>query len=485
MLVAEIDVLRALRQFNVHWESGIVSPLILRNINRRRSFAHIKKRLGDLPFELVVGPRQVGKTTLMGHLMAALIQDGVPPERILYIPADYPALELEATGSLAPVLQVYERFVLKEELSRTKSKVYFFLDEVQSLPDWGRQIKGLYDLYHPQLRLLGTGSSSAALLNPANADFPGRVDRSHIHPLKFGEVLHNASQETEALHEAARGVRKSLATVTGDAASKTKLATEFEALYRLAMRHEAAIKQQLDHYIVRGGYPATQLPASAETSFKFLENTLDTVISKDLKLYEKVRKPNMFRTFLAKLAKEHGGKFMAANYAKALDLDKETPPAWKLIAEEMFLVHQLPQMNESFNVIPGRADKAYLQDSGLRAYLSASPNLAELEANGDVGEVVEGILFDHLRRLQFNTHGTRNGAIGYWEKPEVDFIVQLPRTHLVIECKYRADPKSGSARVRGELEGRTDCIGIVATRTHFDVSGDVWLMPVWLLLLLA
>jgi predicted AAA+ superfamily ATPase len=264
-----------------------------------------------------------------------------------------------------------------------------------------------------------------------------------------------------------------------------ELAVALDSLHSEGLAHEADIKRLLDVYLVRGGYPATQLPATDQDSFRFIENTIDTILSKDLKLYEKVRKPGTFRAFLAKLAKEHGGKFVAASYAKDLGVDKETPAVWKTIAEELFLVHQLPQLNPSFAVIPGRADKAYMQDPGIRAYLSASPRIEDLEQSGVIGNVVEGVLFDHLRRLQFNTLGHRNGRIGYWEKPEVDFVVELPRAHLVIECKYRNASGSGAARLR-EVAGKGErIIALVVTRDTFDVKSNAWSVPAWLMLLIA
>jgi len=480
--VAEVDLLQALRQFNVHWETGTVSELIRRSPHVRRSFAHLRRRLPELPFELLAGPRQVGKTTLMGHLMADLLQAGTPPERILYVPLDYPSLELEMQGHLAPLIKVYERFVLKEQLGKSPDLVYIFLDEIQSLPAWGQELKALHDAYHPRVRVLATGSSSAALLNPANADLPGRVDRSHIHPLKFSEVVHNALPATEAVHEAARSVRQAFAQA--DAATRSQLAAALESLYRLAIPFEADLQRQLDVYLVRGGYPATQQPMDDQAAFRFLENAIDTVISKDLKLYERIRKPGSFRAFLAKLAKEHGGKFVSAHYAKDLQLDKETPAAWKVVAEELFLVHQLPQLNASFAVIPGRADKAYIQDPGIRAFLAAASRISDLETSGGIGHVVEGVLFDHLRRLQFNTLGNRNGRIGYWDKPELDFIVELPKTFLAIECKYRNAPGSATKRLRDVTEGR-DVIALAVTRNRFDLTGDVLEVPLWLFLLVA
>ena len=483
--MADIDIIRALRQFNVHWDGRDVSQLIRRSPHKRRSFAHLRRRLEDLPFEVVAGPRQVGKTTLMGHLMEDLVASGVPREHVAYVPVDFPPLALEMDGRLAPVIEAYERFILKEEIGRAAGKVYLFIDEVQSLANWGAELKGLYDAYHPRLRVLATGSSSAALLNAPSADFPGRIERSHIHPLKFSEVLQDSVPGTEPLVRSARAARAVLASARKDPESRTAAASRLKSLHVEASAHEADVRRVLDVYLVRGGFPAAQPPASEQDAFRFFESTIDTVLSKDLKLYEKVRKPGAFRSFLAKLAKEHGGKFVSASYAKDLGVDKETPAVWKAIAEELFLVHQLAQLNESFAVIPGRADKAYMQDAGLRAYLSASARLEDLEHSGVVGSVVEGILFDHLRRLQFNAFGHRNGRIGYWDRPEVDFLVELPGVWLAIECKYRATPSSGVTRLRETFAGDARVLPIVSTRNAFDVESDVWSLPLWLLLLVA
>lgn len=88
------------------------------------------------------------------------------------------------------------------------------------------------------------------------------------------------------------------------------------------------------------------------------------------------------------------------------------------------------------------------------------------------------------RRLQFNTLGHRNGRIGYWAKPEVDFLDELPRTFLVIECKYRNAPSSATTRLETVLQDR-DAISIAVTRNRFDVTGDVLEITLGLFLLVA
>lgn len=477
------DILRVLRHFNAHWESGEVSDLIRRSPHRRRSFAHLRDRIRDLPFEVVAGPRQVGKTTLVGHLMADLLDQGVESERVVYVAADNPTLSLEMGGRLAPVVDAYERYVLKESLPRTREKVFFFIDEIHSLPDWGAELKALYDLYNPTLRVLATGSSSAALLNPPTADLPGRVERSHIHPLKFGEAVQNLLPQTEMLHARARATRDILARCGRERSGE--VAASLQMAYDEATKYEREIQRMMDAYLVRGGYPAALAAKTGDEAFRFFENTVDTVMSMDLKLYEKVRKPGAFKVFLAKLARDHGGKFVSASYAKDLGLDKETPATWKTIVEELFIAHQLPQLNDSLSAIPGKADKAYIQDAGMRAFLSNSMDIEVLDTSGAIGTVVEAVLFDHLRRLQFNTLGHRQGRIGYWAKPEVDFIVELPRTWLAIECKYRASSRPGTNRLEALFADDHRVIPLVATRDRFDTAGPVWNVPVWLLLLLA
>lgn len=483
-MVAE-QLIRGLESFNTHWVGGPVSLLVRRSERRRRSFRHIRRRLEELPFEVIAGPRQVGKTTLLGHLIEDLIASGTPPNRILYAPLDFPPVSLELDGHLDNLVAAFERFVLQSRILDAPGRVYFLLDEIHTLPDWGAEMKGLFDAYNPNLRVVATGSSSAALLNAPSADFAGRVERSHIHPLKLSEVVENRDPSMAALLEQARNVRVVLGRVDGTPASRANAATAIEALYIAAKPASAAIERAVDDYAVRGGYPLAQPPSREDQVFRFFESTLDTVLSKDLKLYEKVRKPGAFRSFLAKMASENGGKFVSSSYATSLGLDKETPALWKVVAEELFLVHQLPQLNETFHPVVRKADKAYFQDPGIRAFLTARTRLDGLEQTGEIGEVIEGILFDHLRRFQFNILGHRGGVLGYWNKPEVDFIVQTPGGWIAVEAKYRANPRSATSRLRTEFERRPDVLKIVATRDSFDVAHDPWLLPTWLLLLVC
>jgi uncharacterized protein len=481
--MGDADLFRALAGVNTHWLTNEVSPLIKRSPHRRRSFQPLRTRLERLPFYVLAGPRQVGKTTLMGHLMEELLNSGTPREAVLYAPLDQPPVSAELGGQLEPLVACFERYVAKAPLAQRPSPAYFFLDEIHTLDDWGLQLKGLHDRYHPWLRVLATGSSSAAIFNPATADHPGRFERGLIYPLKYRECLEIQHPQLRDFAGQAKSWRDAWNRLGRDASQRNSLASVLENLHRESQPHHGNLQATLDHYFLRGGYPAAQPPATWNDALRFFEATLDAVIGNDLKTYGNVRKPGTFKIFLAKLGKEHGGKFVARSHADDLGVDKETPAGWKHIAEEVFLVHQLGQLNENLHPVPAKADKAYLQDPGIRSYLTATPDLADLETSGRIGEVAEGVLFDHLRRIQFNMHGHRNGVIGYWSKPEVDFLVQLPHAWLAIESKYRRRPRG--SHLRRLATERPDLLCIEVTRDDFDVDGAVWQMPLWMLLLMC
>lgn len=479
------ELVEALQTFNPQWREGEVSPLIKKTALRRRSFFHVRRRIESLPFEVIAGPRQVGKTTLMGHLMEDLIASGHPPRNVLYAPLDSPPVALESGGGLHPVVEAYERFVLQAPLDASPRPVFFFfLDEIHSLSDWGRELKGLHDRYHPTLRVLATGSSSAAILNPPTADLPGRVRRSRIHPLKLSETLEKAHPETADLARLARDTRATLAQAQAGPDGRAALKDALRQFHAAGVAHLFAIRMALDAYALRGGYPAAQPPAGDADVYFFFEATLDTALTKDLKLYESVRKAGAFRVFLAKLAKAHGGKFASLAHATELGVDKQTPAAWLTVAEELFLVHALPQLNDGLNVAHGKAEKVFFQDPGFRAFLRPGTRLDDLERTGEIGSVMEGILFDHLKRLQFNAFEHAGGVIGYRDRPEVDFLVQLPRCWLAIELKYRGSP-GGTKRLADLAQRRPDVLPLLVTRDRLDLESDVWQVPLWLMLLLA
>src|SRR5690606_6805602 len=94
---------------------------------------------------VLLGPRRVGKTILIRHLIADLLKRGVSPQRIAYVEMDHPLLHGQ---SLETLIRQIEEAAPDGDGTR-----YLFFDEIQSHKDWEKHLKPLVD-HRPDLRIL-------------------------------------------------------------------------------------------------------------------------------------------------------------------------------------------------------------------------------------------------------------------------------------------------------------------------------------------
>ena len=136
------------------------------------------KKISLTPFSLnfVIGPRQVGKTTGLKLLIKNLIERGVDPKEIVYVDV-----------GLIPDLA---RF--KEILFSFKKEKFIFLDEVTSLKEWHRILRGAIDagIFRNKV-IIASGSATIKLRRHAEL-FPGRKGKGktiEAMPLSFPEFV--------------------------------------------------------------------------------------------------------------------------------------------------------------------------------------------------------------------------------------------------------------------------------------------------------
>ncbi|HNV03105.1 MAG TPA: ATP-binding protein [Vicinamibacterales bacterium] len=116
--------------------------------------------------QLLVGPRQVGKTTLLLRLADALGPAAV------YAAADGPEASLPG---------FWDRLWARAgETARREGRAVLLLDEVHLLPDWARRLKGEWDRVRRRrlpVNIIATGSSSLRLATGSRESLAGRFER--------------------------------------------------------------------------------------------------------------------------------------------------------------------------------------------------------------------------------------------------------------------------------------------------------------------
>lgn len=135
----------------------------------------LRKRLKESSpayIQIVSGPRQIGKTTL---LMKLAKEWG---KRAVYVAADSPEASMPGWWDVL--------WVEAEQRAMT-GVCLLLIDEIQYLPSWGRMLKVKYDEMKRrriQIRVVATGSSSLRLGAGARESMAGRF----IFPTRVGMI---------------------------------------------------------------------------------------------------------------------------------------------------------------------------------------------------------------------------------------------------------------------------------------------------------
>lgn len=119
--------------------------------------------------QLLTGPRQVGKTTLLLELAAEIGASA------LYAAADAP--EAALPGYLDRL------WTRAETIAASQGTAVVLLDEAQALSDWARHLKAQWDRWRRQrirIHLIASGSSALRLASGSRETLLGRLERIHL-----------------------------------------------------------------------------------------------------------------------------------------------------------------------------------------------------------------------------------------------------------------------------------------------------------------
>lgn len=136
---------------------------------KRQLEAVILKSLATFPSVAILGPRQVGKTTL-----AKMISQKLKRE-IVY-------LDLERTSHFDNLKQNAENFLMAYE------NECVIIDEIQRLPSLFPLLRSLIDDHRKPGRFIITGSASPELMKGASESLAGRIVYFHLHPIGLHEL---------------------------------------------------------------------------------------------------------------------------------------------------------------------------------------------------------------------------------------------------------------------------------------------------------
>ena len=150
----------------------------MKTIIKRNILKALQKHSKKKEITLIIGPRQVGKTTIMKSLDLWLTQQG---QKTIWFNLDF--------QSDLRYFQSQQQLINKLNLEFGNSTAFVFIDEIQRKEEAGMFLKGIYDQNLPY-KFIISGSGSVELKEKVHESLMGRKLLFEMNTVSFLEFFH-------------------------------------------------------------------------------------------------------------------------------------------------------------------------------------------------------------------------------------------------------------------------------------------------------
>lgn len=352
LAISETEILERLRLDNPWWASPTISDDPLAGFPQRDYYPQFARLVRDESVRravILIGPRRVGKTVMVGQLIRELLAEGVPNSQILYLSLDTPLY----TGlSLERVLTLFRQ----EHGHEPPARLFVFFDEVQYLKDWERHLKSLVDSYR-NVRFVATGSAAAALKRQSSESGAGRFTDFMLPPLTFSEFLLFTGRDREE----GRRVWVRLGELIDDVGDGALDPTWI-----------AELNTDFVDYLNFGGYPEAVLSETIRRdSARFVrDDIVGKVLLRDLPSLYGITDTQELNRLFTMLAYNTGNEVSLEELTDGSGVAKPTVQRYLEYLEAAFLIRRVLRVDDTAkHLTRQRTFKAYLTNPSMRGAL--------------------------------------------------------------------------------------------------------------------
>lgn len=381
--------------------------LVQRNI-QKTLFHEAKKKI----ISTVIGPRQVGKTTLFRQISEQIRSSGVPDRNIVFLNFDDIDLRSRLSGNPAQLAREIE-IRIGMPLSGVIGKAYVFLDEIQKVPILFDMVKLLFENYGDKIKIYLSGSSSIEVQKRTAETLAGRIRYHYLSPLTLKEIIAHYS-----LWKGEDSPFELL--MKGKFTRETLLEMQSQI-----WKEKDSIKTLREKMLVFGSLPGVYLEPSEEERWYLLRDYAATYIEKDIRLLEGVRNLDLFHRFFQVLLLQHGQLLNISNLSGDLGMSRNTMSSYLNILEQTFLIYRLFPYARRLKSRLMKAPKVYFFDSGIVNHGVRQTSIEALKASRREGFMEEGFLLFQL--LDYASKMSLPPRICYlrdYQGHEIDFVVE-------------------------------------------------------------
>lgn len=362
----------------------------------RKLFHNVKDHLNRKEFSIIVGARQVGKTTILRQIEKFLQKS---KEAVYFISLE----DFDILNELNKHPENIFKFIPKQN----SSKVYVLIDEIQYLDKPSNFLKLLFDKYSDELKIVATGSSAFYIDKKFTDSLAGRKRLFYLSSLDFEEFL---------MFKKAENFMPEIELI--------KQQEDYVSLYR------NVINSLFNEFLTFGGYPAVVIESQIDEKHYILKDLYNSYLKKDV-VDAGVQDQMKFYKLLTLLAHQTGSLLNVNELSNTLGLSNTAVNNYIEILIKSFHISIVSPFSNNIRKELTKMPKIYFSDLGFRNTILNLFN--PIDNRIDKGIIIENFIYKALI-----SHYDKD-IVKYWrtaDGDEVDFVIDSMHSQFAIEAKY-------------------------------------------------
>ena len=415
----------------------------------------------------LLGPRRVGKTTLVEHYI-----DAHPERKWIQFNMDERKQRQRIVND--------ELVLMIEESSLQRvgdhEKLWVVIDEAQKCPELFEQIKLLYDAFKGKnkIKFILTGSAHLNLHKFAAETLAGRVDLLRLREFNLREIARLLKTDLVP-------VQNTAFHLIFNSPNPDSLQAHYSSLRPFQKVLTGALEQQL----VWGGLPEALQIESEKGKLKYLSNYLQTYLEKDIREIPSINDLTLYENLMKIMAEQTGAVRDDQKVINALRCSRNTMQkyqgyliaTWQYVEIEPYIPNTLKRIVKS--------PKGYLRNNGLISYFTGIKDLPILNQTGLIGQRFENWFLNELS--SFMDPIGDYYKICFWRThsgQEVDFVIQIGEKIIPFEVTYSLQTLPKKIRnLKAFLEDNPKAsFGVYLYRgpMKFEREDKILFLPAWM-----
>lgn len=415
----------------------------------------------------LLGPRRVGKTTLVEHYMKS------KPKR-KWVSYNMDERRQRQRIKSSELLLMIEESALQKVGS--EEKLWVVIDEAQKCPELFDQVKILYDEFKgkDKIKFILTGSAHLNLHQLAAETLAGRVDLLRLREFSLREMARLFNRKIELKGDTAFH----LIFNSGNRDALQELHSQLRPFQQV-------LYDALDQQLIWGGLPEVLEVESEKERLKYLSNYLQTYLEKDIREVSTIGDLSLYENLMRVMAEQTGSVKDDQKIMNALQCSRGTVQkyqgylgaTWQYVEVEPYIENTLKRVVKSA--------KIYLRNNGLISYFTGINQLSTLNQTGLIGHRFENWFLNELS--SFLDPRSEYHKVHFWRThsgQEVDFVVRVGEKVVPFDVTYssqRSVKKIRNLEAFLKENPKVDfAVYLYRGSLKFDQENKILFLPAWM-----